>query len=338
MRIGVRIENQFTVAQQRQYARDAEECGFGSIWAEGNPFKREPFCVLGLIANECTTPLLGLAVGSVYLMHPVVIASLAATVDEISGGRMRIAVGVSSKHALDALDIPQDKPLARMREAISMTQALLRGGTHSIEGAHYSLKNVGLGATITRKIPVYAAGEAPKMQQTIAELADGLVFPTGGDQYDETTMANVTQGLARGNRERDSFSVIAYERMWLQSPGPTDPDEDALLKRLASRLVYRVSPSARLQMGIDEENAEKWLSEPLQVPDEVVHALITIGDAQSLAERVRHLEEMGVDELVLDFPYVPKVDNDEQYGRFHELMCGFGRKVLPLLATDGRQG
>lgn len=329
MKIGVRIENDWTVEQQLEYAKTAERYGFDTIWAEGNPFKREPFSMLGVFARETERVELGLAVASVYLMHPILMASMAATIHELSGGRMRLAIGCSSTHALDPLGMAQTKPLAHVREAIEVVRELLKGGAANYEGEIFKLRGVQLTAATGKHIPIYAAGEAPRLQTMISEVADGLIFPVANAEYNRRALENVAAGLADGGRSRDSLQVVAYQRFWTVA----DPEADGdVLRRLAARLVYRVSPKARAQMGLDEAEAGAWMADPDTIPASLIDELIVVGGADRAEAGAREIAGLGFDELVLDFPSIKGMSHDEQYRRYFEILNNFGEQVMPRLA------
>jgi 5,10-methylenetetrahydromethanopterin reductase len=326
VKFGVRIENDWTTAQQLEYAQKAERLGFDGLWAEGNPFKREPFSMLGVLARETERIELGLAVASVYFVHPLIMASLAATVDELSGGRMRLGVGCSSTHALDPLGLRQKKPVATVREAVELIRALLRGGPQNYEGERYSLKEVGLTGATGRPIPIYAAGEAPRMQTMIAEVADGLIFPVANEEYNRRALENVAAGLASAGRSRADFRVVAYARFWMTDDLRADEE---LLRPLAARLIYRVSPAARAQAGFDEEVAAGYVADPWSIPEEVMHELIVIGGTERALAGVQELADAGFDEVVLDYPSIRGLSHHEQFERCFTMMRRFGEEVLP---------
>lgn len=328
MKIGVRIENDWTVNQQLEYVHTAERLGFDTVWAEGNPFKREPFSMLGVFARETKAVQLGLAVASVYLMHPIIMASMAATVDELSGGRMRLAIGCSSTHALEPLGMRQSKPIGHVREAVEAVRELLRGGAAEYEGEIFTLRGVPLSAASGKKIPIFAAGEAPKLQTAIAEVADGLIFPLANSDYNARALENVERGLSNAGRTRGDLTLVAYQRFWTVD----DPEADGeLLRRLAARLVYRVSPAARRQMGLDEQQAGRWMEDPATIPQSLINELIVIGDAARSEAGVRAIAQLGFDELVLDFPSIKGLSHDEQYQRYFSILTTFGEQVLPLV-------
>lgn len=328
MKIGVRIENDWSVEQQLEYAETAEQLGYDTVWAEGNPFKREPFSMLGVFARETEKVELGLAVASVYLMHPIIMASMAATVDEISGGRMRLAIGCSSTHALEPLGMAQTKPIAHVREAIGAVRELLKGGSAEYEGEIFKLRGVPLTAATGKRIPIFAAGEAPKLQTMIAEHADGLIFPVANVEYNRRALENVATGLANGGRSREDLTVVAYERFWTVDDPEADTD---VLQRLAARLVYRVSPNARKQMGLNEENALKWMNDPSSIPQSLIDELIVVGDVDKAVAGAREIAALGFDELVLDFPSIKGMSHDEQYLRYFAILTKFGEGVLPQI-------
>src|SRR5581483_5346650 len=312
MKIGVRIENDWSVEQQLEYAKTAERYGFDSVWAEGNPFKREPFSMLGVFSRETERVELGLAVASVYLMHPILMASMAATVDELSGGRMRLAIGCSSTHALEPLGMRQTKPLAHVREAIGAVRELLKGGAAQFDGEIFKLQGVPLTAATGKKIPIFAAGEAPKLQTMIAEIADGIIFPVANAEYNRRALDNVTSGLANAGRTRDELHVVAYQRFWTVDDPAADAD---VLRKLAARLVYRVSPNARKQMGLNEEQAAAWMDDPETIPESLIDELIVVGGPDRAEAGARELAALGFDELVLDFPSIKGMSHDEQFRR-----------------------
>lgn len=326
MRFGVRIENAWTTAQQLRYALTAERLGFDTIWVEGNPFKREPFSTLGTLARETTRAQLGVAVASVYFMHPLIMASLAVTVDELSGGRMRLGVGCSSTHALGPLGLRQRKPVAHVREAVALIRALLAAeGPVQYEGEIFRAHGVALTGSTGRPIPIFAAAEGPRMQTMVGEVADGLIFPVANAEYNRRALENVGAGLERAGRRRDDFQIVAYARFWTVD----DPDRDtSLLRPLGARLLYRVSPAARAQMGLGEEMAARYVSDPESIPEALLRELITVGDGPAVRAGVGALAALGFEELVLDFPAVPGVTADQQYEKCYALMCAFAEAVL----------
>lgn len=337
LKLGVRIDNAWTTAQQLEYALTAERLGFDTVWAEGNPFKREPFSMLGVLAQQTTHVQLGLAVASVYFVHPLLMASAAVTVDELSGGRMRLGVGCSSTHALAPVGLRQVKPVATVREAMEVIRALLRAEPVTYRGERYQLDDAHLVGATGRRIPVLAAAEGPRMQTMVGSASDGLIFPVANRSYNRLTLENVRRGLATAGRCRSDFTVVAYARLWTTEDETEDRE---LLRRLAARLIYRLSRGAWEQMGLDSATANAYMKHPEHIPDALFRQLIVAGDAPTVATGVRDLFDQGMDEVVLDFPTLHGQPENEQYARYLHLMQAFGHQVLPQLrrAPAGSSG
>jgi F420-dependent oxidoreductase-like protein len=83
-----------------------------------------------------------LVLGNAY-RHPAVVASMAATLDQVSGGRVTLGLGAGwqeNEHAAFGIDLaPARERLDRFEEAVRVIQALLRDDVTTFEGAHYRI-------------------------------------------------------------------------------------------------------------------------------------------------------------------------------------------------------
>jgi len=326
MRVGVRVETAWTIGQQLEYVREAERLGFDIAWVEGNAFKSEPFSTAGYLAAQTSRIELGVAIAAVYMMHPVLIASAAATLDDLTGGRFIMGLGCSSVLATDRLGL-DTRPLQWMREGLACVRALLAGGPASYEGEVFSLRNVSV-TRAKRPLPLFVAAEGPKMQELAGELGDGWIIATAGDGYNQASIRAVEAGLAKSGRARASFRSVAYTRLWtLESPS----EELPMLRPVTSRLLARISPAAWKHMGIEGETARRIAGDPGAAPESLIRELIFTGDREAVARRARELAAQGFDELVLESSAVTQLPMDTQYQHYSEMMRRFGEQVLPEL-------
>src|SRR5437899_2283257 len=96
--------------QAARFARAAEEAGFQDVWFPDHYFIREVYAALALAATATTRVGLGTAVTSPYLRHPVLLASAVATIDEISGGRAILGLGVGGHEFPSQLNVSLARP------------------------------------------------------------------------------------------------------------------------------------------------------------------------------------------------------------------------------------
>ncbi|HXG67099.1 MAG TPA: LLM class flavin-dependent oxidoreductase, partial [Blastocatellia bacterium] len=154
--------------------RAADACGYDSFWLP-EAWEREAFATLAEIALR--TERIGIATGiiNVFSRSPALIAMGAATLDEISGGRVRLGLGTSGARVIeDFHGVPYRKPLTRLKETIQIIRLLLAGERVDFEGDCFRLKRFKLGFKPLRAdIPIYVAALTPKSLRQLGHVADG---------------------------------------------------------------------------------------------------------------------------------------------------------------------
>ena len=193
-------------------AKLAEDVGFDSLWVVdhllyemvGEPEPRgawEAWSFLSALAAITARVELGTLVLAMGWRNPALLAKMADTVEEISGGRLILGVG-SGYHKLeyDAFGFPYGYKVSRFEEAIQIVSGLLRDGSIDFEGKYCSAKECELKPRGPRaKGPNIMVGTntgSPRMQRIAAKYADSWnVF------YDNT--ANRVQGFANAKPEFD---------------------------------------------------------------------------------------------------------------------------------------
>ena len=81
----------------------AERLGFESVWTTQMPDARDAALVLAAYANHTKRIKLGTGVLPIYTRHPTAMAQMAATLDELSGGRFVLGVGISHKVTVEGM-------------------------------------------------------------------------------------------------------------------------------------------------------------------------------------------------------------------------------------------
>ena len=120
-----------------ELARLAEAHGFGCAWA-GEANNKDPTVMLASIAAVTSRLEIGSAVYHILGRTPATLALQAVGLDELSGGRFLLGIGVSNPSIAKWHGLPSDHPLGRVREYIEITQRAMRGEKVSFEGRYYS--------------------------------------------------------------------------------------------------------------------------------------------------------------------------------------------------------
>ena len=163
----------------------AEECGLDEVWMADEGVAREPFAVLAAAAALTQRIRLAVGVTSPVLRHPGAIAAAAATLDELSGGRAVLGLGVGGHMALDPLGLSARRPVRVLSDAIDWTRAVL-DGTATDYHRHADPSQHALAAwaqrpahaIAPRPVPVWVGARGPQLVRLAARKADG-VFMSG---------------------------------------------------------------------------------------------------------------------------------------------------------------
>ena len=206
-------------------ASRAEAMGFRSIWVGDSVLAKprlEPLTTLAAVAAETDTVDLGTAVYLPALRDPVHVAHLTATVDQLSGGRLSLGVGVgigsdvAAEHA--NLGIPYGERGARMDEILEIVTRLWSGASIDYDGDYYQLSDasIGFAPIIDPEIYVPSAafdpseGFPPPIRSRIVAHADGwLPIAVSPDTY-EHGLASVREFLDDAGRDPDAITPALY--------------------------------------------------------------------------------------------------------------------------------
>ena len=158
LRVGVQLPEVERVVRWPEYvamARAAEDAGFDSLWlgdhllyryedgSERGPW--EVWTSLAAIAEATSRIKLGPLVAATAFHAPQMLAKMAATVDEISGGRFILGLGAGwNETEFRAFGFPFDHRVDRFEEAFTIIRTLLRDGAIDFDGKFYQARDAEL--------------------------------------------------------------------------------------------------------------------------------------------------------------------------------------------------
>ena len=219
--------------------RLGEQVGFDSVWvgdhllyrdeAHGARGPWEAWTTLAGIAASTTRIAIGPLVACTSFHNPAMLANLAATVDEISGGRLILGLGAGwNETEYRAFGFPFEQRVARFAEAFTIIRSLLRDGRVDFEGEFYTARDCEL-------VPGPRPGGPPLMVGSIGERMLALTVPyvdgwnawfswTGNrPEGVEPLRAKVDAACAAAGRQpRDVERTVA---VLVRLPGATDGRE-----------------------------------------------------------------------------------------------------------------
>ena len=302
-RSGVVLQGAYPPREFTAMVEQIEGLGFDHLWlTDSSLHARNSYAYLTLAATRSTTLRLGTAVTNPLTRHPAITATAAATVDEISDGRMILGIGAGDRPLL-ALGL-QPAKLASVRNSIDAIRALWAGDTVTLVDEAFSLDEAHMRVAARADIPIYISASGPKMLELAGEIADGVIVLVGlfADGL-EWAIEQVDRGAIAAGRARPHIAVFAY--------GAIDDDEAAALEsaRTIAAWFPQTAPVVCELWGLEPElvsavreayrggEFQEAASAARLLPDDFVREVALAGDRQQARGRIEAAVAAGADSV-----------------------------------------
>jgi F420-dependent oxidoreductase-like protein len=276
-----------TLEESVNRAREAERLGYESVWVTQMPDARDAAVLLAAYASATQWVRLGTAVLPIYTRHPTAMAQMAATLDEVSSGRLILGLGVSHRVTVESMwGLKLDRPVDAVREYVSILRSSLRDGSASMDGtqftAHWSYS-----APRRAELPIMLAALGPQMLELAGEISDGVVLWMCSPSYIlDTVVPRVEAGRAKAGKKLEGFEIVAAVPVCLTEDRPAGLGVlRKTVERYASLPFYR---RALDNGGFAEQLAADRIS------DEMLDELGGVGDEERVREAVRRYRAAGI--------------------------------------------
>src|SRR5215204_2003526 len=204
-----------TSEQQLALVKEAEGVGFDSVWA-AEAYGSDTATVLAWIAGQTERIRLGSAIFQIPARSPAMTAMTAATLDNISGGRMILGIGSSGPQVAEGWHGQRfARQLQRTREYVAVVRRALdrerlefHGETLELplpDGPGKALKLTI--APVQERIPIFLAAIGPKNTALAGEIADGWIPTLFSPEHVGDARTLLEQGAARADRSLDDFEI-----------------------------------------------------------------------------------------------------------------------------------
>lgn len=200
---------------QLQVVQEAERLGFDSVWA-AEAYGSDAATVLAWLAAGTSRIKLGSAIFQMPGRSAAMTAMTAATIDELSDGRMVLGIGSSGPQVAEGWHGQRfGKQLQRTREYVAVVRMALSRERVEFHGETIELPlpdgpGRALKLTIAPKqerIPVYLAAIGPKNTQLAGEIADGWIPTFFSPEYVSEFRDLLQEGADRAGRSLDGFDI-----------------------------------------------------------------------------------------------------------------------------------
>jgi probable F420-dependent oxidoreductase len=224
-------------------AEAAESAGFDTVWTP-EFYTRSAIVTLSQIAARTRGCRVGTSIAYASGRSPLVLATEARSLDEVSAGRLVLGLGTGTRRMMeDWHGIDPAGPATRMEELVPLLRALwrLHEGPVDHEGRFYRCKITPTAETtpgVRDEIPVFTAGVNPRMIEVAGRVANGLLgHPLFSRQYvDDVVRPAIRRGLERGDRGKDTIELVGVVICAIAE------DSDRARREAAAQLAFYSAP------------------------------------------------------------------------------------------------
>jgi alkanesulfonate monooxygenase SsuD/methylene tetrahydromethanopterin reductase-like flavin-dependent oxidoreductase (luciferase family) len=293
-----------------------EQAGFGAFW-KGESNSTDPLVLLSGIAARTRTLNVGTAIYHIYGRSAVTLGIQSATLQDLSGGRLLLGLGVANKTIASWHGGTFDRPLRRAKEYIDIVRKTAAGERLEYQGEVYSTTQPGLPTfQLSWKpshpsFPIYLAGLGPQMTRLVGQISDGVFINMATPATIREIASRVRAGAVEAGRDSKQIKIIAKVRVSLHS------DRAMARSRLRQVLTfYNIADHYRDMLkasGFETEvnaiqeafKAGGFKAASKLMTDDYMDKLpvIPATSVKEIKERLQPFVEAGVDRMIV--PYVP---------------------------------
>jgi probable F420-dependent oxidoreductase len=306
MQFGITLKPDISVERVVGLTRQAEAAGFQYGWIfDSHVLWKEPYPLLTLMATNTRAMRLGTLVTNPAVRDLTVTASLFATLNLISGGRMELGIGRgdSSRRVLGK------KPVSwsQLETAVKVFRDLTSGREIEYEGQPTRLT--------WAEVPprVWIAGYGPKVLHMAGRVADGIILQFADPDLISWCLGFVKEGARAAGRDPEKIEVMSAAPVWVSDDLALARERvrwfPALVSNHVMDLIRQYKPEdlpPALTSYVQDRGSYDYLHHCVVesdnanfVSDEVVDRFCLVGPAKAHLQKIRQLEDAGVTQFNL---------------------------------------
>jgi len=280
-------------------ARRAVDLGYESAWL-ADTAGPDPFVLAAALARSVPFRV-GIGVSPAYTRTPAVFAAMSGTLGQLMPGRFILGLGCSSETIVNRWNgVPFDKPLARVRETVTLVRAMLKGERSSFQGRTVRSEGFRLTSLPPQPVPIYVGALKPPMLRLAGEVGEGIVVNLFPARALRPMLSEVARGAAKAARSAEGMEVVCRFQAWV-----TDDPKGArsLVRRfMTGYFTTSVYNAFAEWCGFAEEARamrEAWGRRDRETAeaaftDEMIDAITLIGSETHCRDRVEEFVDAGL--------------------------------------------
>ena len=320
MKLGVHIGYWglgLTRQDQLEIVREAEGLGYDSVWA-AEAYGSDAATILGWIAGQTSRIRIGSAIFQMPGRSPAMTAMTAATLDQLSDGRMILGIGSSGPQVAEGWHGQRfGRQIERTREYVAVVRKALARERLEFHGETIDLplpdgpgKALKLTiAPVQERVPVYLAAIGPNNTRLAGEIADGWIPTLFSPEHVAEFRPLLEEGAARVGRSLDGFDIAPTVNVIITDDlaaardamrpflalyvGGMGSREKNFYNQLVQRYGFEEAAREVQDLYLDGRREEAMAA----LPDELIDLVSLCGPADRVRERLAVYRDAGVGTL-----------------------------------------
>jgi F420-dependent oxidoreductase-like protein len=318
-----------TPEHQVEIARTAESLDYDSVWV-AEAYGSDAATILAWLAAQTTRIKLGSGIFQIPARSAAMTAMTAATIDNLSGGRMLLGLGTSGPQVSEGFHgVRFAKQLQRTREYVAVVRKALAREKVEFHGETIELPlpdGPGKALKLTIRpvqdeIPIFLAVLGPKNVALAGEIADGWLPVFFSPEHTQALRLPLEEGAARAGRSLDGFRVCPSVNVMIDDDlenarnlmrpilalyvGGMGSREQNFYKRLVEGYGFEEAAQRVQDLYLEGRKTDAMLA----LPDELIDLVCIVGPPDRVKAKLRAFADAGVETLIV-WPVMP--DQEER--------------------------
>jgi F420-dependent oxidoreductase-like protein len=309
--LGLSSEDQLKIVQE------AERLGYDSVWA-AEAYGSDTATVLAWLAGQTSKVRLGAGIFQMPARSPAMTAMTAATIDQLSNGRMIIGIGSSGPQVAEGWHGQRfAKQLQRTRDYVAVVRMALarervefRGETLELplpDGPGKALKLTI--SPVQERIPIYLAAIGPKNTALAGEIADGWIPTLFSPEHVSELRPLLEEGAARSGKDLANFDIAPTVNVFVTDDlaqardamrpfialyvGGMGSRKQNFYNQLIQRYGFEQAAQEIQDLYLEGKREEAMAA----IPDELIDTVSLAGPKEHVRERLAVYRDAGVGTL-----------------------------------------
>ncbi|MEZ7002332.1 LLM class flavin-dependent oxidoreductase [Streptomyces sp. AD55] len=307
--LGIHVGERLSLEQTYWQAELADRNGFESVWVAEGRLARDGIVPAAVIASRTDHVKIGTGVVNNKSRNAALMAVTFKTLDELAPGRAILGIGAWWEPLATKVGQPLRKPVASMREYITVLQTFFRNEVVSFDGEFVQMQDVRFDSMYRENkpvdIPIYIGAVGPRMLELAGEISDGVHMDF---LLPPSYLTGAKEAIAKGIAKRtDGKDAIDLTQIVACSVDDDDPQEAIDACKAFLTLYLAQQPHIAEHCGVERELVDRiqeragWPATPEAikkamplVPNELVQNVTACGTTAQVFDKLMEYHEAGV--------------------------------------------